>query len=82
MAVFINLRSTFFSEHLKVDALFIKQPCYFLLGIFLFKESPKETHTFILTSMRRGNSIIAFHHVFIITFYAATLQKLFFTGET
>ena len=77
MAVFINLRSTCFSKHLKVDALFIKQRCYFLLGIFLFKESPKETHTFILTSIRTGNSIIAFHHVFIITFYAVTLQKLF-----
>ena len=82
MAAFIRFRSTCFSEHLKVDALFIKQPSYFLLRIFLFKESPKKTHTFILTSMRRGNFIIAFHHVFIITFYAVTLQKLFFTGET
>ena len=32
--------------------------------------------------MRRGNSIIGFHHVFVVTFYAVTLQKLFFTGET
>ena len=81
MAVFIRFRSTSFSEHLRVDAFFIKQASYFLLGIFLFKESSKKTHTFVLTSMRRGNSIIDFH-VFIITFYAVTLQKLFFTGET
>ena len=32
--------------------------------------------------MMRRNSIIAFHHVFIITFYAVSLQKLFFTDET
>ena len=32
--------------------------------------------------MMRGNSIIAFHHVFMISFYAVTLQKLFFTDET
>ena len=40
--------------------------------IFLLKLL--QTHTFIPTSMRRGNSIIASHHVFTITFYAATLQ--------
>ena len=74
--------STCFSEHLKVDAVFIKQPNYFFLGVFLFKASPKKVRTFILTSMTRGNSIIAFHHVFMITFYAVTLQKLFFTDKT
>ena len=42
MATFIRFRSTCFSEHLKVDALFIKQPRCFLLGIFLFKESSKK----------------------------------------
>ena len=42
MAAFICCRRTCFSKHLKVDALFIKQPSYFLLGIFLFKESPKK----------------------------------------
>ena len=30
----------------------------------------------------REDSIIAFDHVFIITFYAVNLQKLFFTDET
>ena len=54
----------------------------FFLGIFLFKESPKKTRTFILTSMMRRNSVIAFHHVFMITFYAVTLQALFFTDKT
>ena len=58
----------------KVDALFIKQPRSVFLGMFLFKELPQKKHTFILTSMKRGNSIIAFHHVFIITFYAVSLQ--------
>ena len=82
LAAFIRSKSTCFSKHTKVDALFIKQTSYFLLVIFLFKELPKKKHTFILTSMERGNSIIAFHHIFIITFYAVTLQKLFFTGKT
>ena len=76
MAAFIRFRSTCFSEDLKVDALFIKQPRYFLLGIFLFKESSKK-RTLILTSMRRGSSIITFHYVFISTFYAVTRQKLY-----
>ena len=44
MAAFIRYRSTCFSEHLKVDAFFIKQPSYFFLGIFLFKESSKNTY--------------------------------------
>ena len=68
MPAFIRFRSTCFSERLKVDALFIKQPTYFFLRMFLFKESPKKSQTFILTSMKRGNSIIAFHHVFILLF--------------
>ena len=68
-------------EHLKLDAL-LSNRAVFLLGIFLFKESPKKTRTFILTSMMRGNSIIAFHHVFIITFNVVTLQKLFLTDKT
>ena len=76
MAAFIRSRSTCFSEYLKVDALFIKQPNYFFLGIFLLQKSPQKTHTFILTSIN------AFHHAFVITFYAVALQKLFFTGET
>ena len=63
-------------------AFFIKQPCYFFLEIFLFKESPKETSTLILTSMMKKNPIIAFNHAFIVTFYADTRQKLFFTDET
>ena len=32
--------------------------------------------------MMRGNSIIAFRQVFIITFCAVTIQKLFFTDKT
>ena len=50
--------------------------------MFFFKESPKETRTIILTFMMKKNSIIAFHHVFMITFYVDTLQKLFFTDKT
>ena len=56
-------------------AFFIKQPRYFFLEIFLFKESPKKIRTFILTSMMNKNSIITFH-VFMVTFYVGT-QKLF-----
>ena len=41
---FYTLQRHFFSEHLKVDALFIKQPNYFFLGIFLFKKSPPKKH--------------------------------------
>ena len=37
MAAFIRFKNTSFSENLKVDALFIKQPSYILLGIFLCK---------------------------------------------
>ena len=61
IAAFIRFRSTCFLEHLKVDALFIKQPSYSFLGAFLFKELPKKTRTSILTSMKRVNSIIALH---------------------
>ena len=42
MAAFMSFRSTFFSKHLKVDSFFIKLPSIFILGIFLFKESPKK----------------------------------------
>ena len=41
-AAFIRFKSACFSGKLKVDALFIKQPSYFLLGIFLCKESSKK----------------------------------------
>ena len=64
MTAFTCFRSTFLSEHLKVDTLFIKQPSYFFLGIFSFKESPKKIRTVILTSMMRENSIIAFKATF------------------
>ena len=46
-------------------AFFIKQPRYFFLEIFLFKESPKKIRTFILTSMMNKNSIITFHGYFL-----------------
>ena len=84
MAAFICFGRTCFSEHLKVTtAFFIKQSYYlFFLEIFLFKELPKKTRTFILTSMIKENSIIAFHHVFMVTFYAGTLQKLFLIDGT
>ena len=36
-----------------------------------------KTRTFILTSMMTGNSIIAFHHVFMITFYVVTFKNFF-----
>ena len=77
LTAFIRFRSTSFSEHLKVAAaFFIKQPCNFFLEKFLFKESSKRARSFILTSMMKENSSIAFHHVFLITFYADTLQNL------
>ena len=61
MAAFMGFGSTCFSERLKVAAAsFIKQPCYFFPEKFLFKESPKKARTFILTSMMKENSIIAF----------------------
>ena len=37
MAAFIRFRSTCFSEHLKVDALSMKQPRYFFLGAVYLK---------------------------------------------
>ena len=80
MAAFIRFGSTCFSEHFKVAAaFFIKQPCYFFSRYIFFKESPKETRTFILTLMMKENSIFAFHHVFMVIFYADTLERLFFT---
>ena len=82
MAAFIRFGSTCFSEHLKVAAaFFIKQPCYFF-SRKIFKESVKKTSTFILIYTIKENSVIAFHHVFMVTFYAYTLQKLFFTDKT
>ena len=81
MAAFIRFRSTGFSEHLKVDALFIKQPRYFLLGIFLFKESSKNTYPHSHFHEERE-----FHHCFPLRFHYYFLRrhssKLFFTGET
>ena len=46
-----------------------------------FKESPEKTSAFFLTFMVRRNSTIAIHHVLVITFYAVTLQKPFFTDR-
>ena len=75
-----------FSENLfyrtPLDVLYVLEALVlsnwgFFLGIFLFKESSGKTRTFILTFMIRRNSTTAFHHVFMITFYALTLQKLF-----
>ena len=60
---------------------FLNRVIFFLVK-YLFKESPKKRRTFILTSMMKENSIIAFHHVFMVAFYAVTLQKLFLTDET
>ena len=65
MATFIRFRSTCFSEHLNVDDLFIKQPSYFLLGIFLFKESPKK-NTYLHSHFHEER---AFHHCFSSCFY-------------
>ena len=82
MAAFILLESTCFLDNSKWMLLFsLSNRAIFFLGIFLFL-SLQKTRTFILTFMMRGNSIIAFHYVFMITFYAVTLQKLFFTDET
>ena len=82
MAAFIRFRSTCFSEHLKVDALFIKQPNYFFLGIFLLQKSPQKTHTFILMhssllfmpSLFKNFSLLAKHKDF--DFLKATLSTL------
>ena len=82
MAAFIRFRSTCFSEHLKVDALFIKQPNYFFLGIFLLQKSPQKTHTFILMhssllfmpSLFKNFSLLAKHKDF--DFFKATLSTL------
>ena len=38
---FLRFRSTCFSEHLKVDDFFIKQPCYFFSEYFQLKNHPK-----------------------------------------
>ena len=80
MAAFIRFGSTCFLEHLRVAAaFFIKQPCYFfILEIFLFKESPRETRTFIFTSMMKENPIIAFHHVFMVSFTPTLFKNIFY----
>ena len=64
-----------------LEALVLSNRAFFFLGILLFKELSEKTHTFILTSMKRKNPTIAFHHVFVITLYALTLQKLFFIDK-
>ena len=77
LTAFIRFPSTSFSEHFKMAAaFFIVQPYSFFLKKFLFKESSKRARSFILTSKVKENSSIAFHHVFMITFYADTLQNL------
>ena len=65
IATFIRFRSTCFSEHLNVDALFIKQPSFFLLGIFLFKDSPKK-NTYLHSDFHEERG---FHHCFSSCFY-------------
>ena len=83
MAAFILLESTCFLDTSKWMLLFsLSNRAIFFLGIFLFLSLQKTRTFFILTSMMRGDSIIAFHYVLMITFYAVTLQKLFFTDET
>ena len=65
---FYTYRSTCFSEHLKVDALFIKQQSYFLVGIFLFKESSKKhIPWFSLPWGEKVSSLFlsCFHHYFL-----------------
>ena len=77
LTAFIRFPSTSFSEHFKMAAaFFIVQRYSFFLKKFLFKESSKRARSFILTSKVKENSSIAFHHVFMITFYADTLPKL------
>ena len=83
MAAFKRFGSACFSEHLKVAAaFFIKQLYYFLPRNIFIQRITQKTRTFILISMMNENSIIAFRHVFMVTFYADTLQKLFFTNKT
>ena len=62
MAAVIRFGSTCFSEHLKAAAaFFIKKPYYFFLGIYLFKESYKETWS--------SHDEREFHHYFSVCFH-------------
>ena len=93
----LNFQNTYFKKHLLMAAFILLEALVFQntskwmhsslsnLDIFYseyfyLKNHPK-THTLILTSMRRGSSIIAFHYVFIITFYAATRQNFFLLAK-
>ena len=70
MAAFIRFRSNFFSEHLKVDAVFIEQPSYFLLGIFLLKNHPENTYLHSHFHEKRE-----FHHWFSSCFRRYFLRR-------
>ena len=65
LAAFIRSKSTCFSKHTKVDALFIKQTSYFLLVIFLFKELPKKK-TYLHSHFHGERE---FHHCFSSYFH-------------
>ena len=80
MAAFMRFRSTSFAELLKWMYSSLSNRAIFFREIFLFKESFKKLT--LSLRIRRGNSIIAFDHVFIITFYATTLQKPYFIDPT
>ena len=69
MAAFIRFKSACFSGKLKVDALFMKQPSYFLLGIFLCKESSKK-HLHSHFHEERE-----FHHCFSSRFHNYFLRR-------
>ena len=88
----MNFQNNYFRKHLLYEALLsqnnskcmlssLSNRAIFFLEYFILKNHRKKTRTFILTSMMRGNYIIAFHHDFMLTFYDVTLQKLFFTDE-
>ena len=70
MAAFIRFRSNCFSEHLKVDAAFIEQPSYFLLGIFLLKNHPENTYLHSHFHEERE-----FHHCFSSCFHHYFLRR-------
>ena len=89
----MNFQNNYFRKHLLYEALLsqnnskcmlssLSNRAIFFLEYFILKNRRKKTRTFILTSMMRGNYIIAFHHDFMLTFYDVTLQKLFITDET
>ena len=71
----IRFRSICFSENLKLDAFSLNNRVIVFRNIFILRTTQK-TCTFILTSMMRGNFVVAFHHASIITFYVVTLEKL------